>query len=1320
MELFEAVVLSSVRVKAEVVSADEREGGLRNLLNFGHSIGHAIEAVLAPDMLHGECVAIGMVKEAQIARNAGILSIYAYGRLVNCLSDYQLPVDLDDPRIQALRHKTSKLSVNVLLSYMDVDKKNIGTSKRIVLLSKIGGTHEKKASQVSTTQLVKVLSRDVALGPFPGSVDHVVRIMPPGSKSISNRALLLAAICEGECVLQNLLHSDDTKVMLRSLHDMDAASFTWGQDGSITVHGNGKLRNPGHAVYLGNAGTASRFLTAFSNLAVGSSDRLILTGNKRMQERPIGPLVEALRSNGCDIRYLQSDGCLPLSIGYAGGITGGEICLSAKISSQYVSAILMCAPLAKNPVTLRLVGGTPVSQPYIDMTIEIMRTFGIVVELSPSEPFTYHIPCGKYRSPGIYRIESDASSATYPLAVAAITGTTCVVDNVGLGSLQGDASFAAKVLKEMGCEVIQSQTSTTVTGPRPGCLKALNVIDMVTMTDAFLTAAVLASVATTNGGKTEIIGIANQRVKECNRIQAMITELSKFGVHTKELPDGLIVYGSEKSHIKVPVDGIFCYDDHRIAMAFSVLSCFLSSPVVILDKKCTEKTWPDWWDVLDRKFKVPCNGVNPSTELPRIPVYICSPTVVIIGLRGAGKTSMGQMASKGLAMKFIDLDIHLEQRIGRRIADIVKQDGWSAFRALELQMLEEVLRNEDSGSIIATGGGIVETPAARRLLQDFHQHGLVVYLHRDPDDIERFLNLDTSRPSWEEPIADVIARRIPLYRHCSTHQFVNESFETTSISFENAAGFTRFLKDILETPAAQSSLALKDHSYSASVKLGGLKSLLDSHEIGLNGVDLVELLADIDDLDDPSSSTLADDILKQITALNHLSSLPILLTLKHQNLSASSIQTSLLDHILTSALQWGIDYLALDLTWEDALLKKISSRKRSTKILATYDDTLGRLSWDDDTWLLLAENASSFADIIRFTSIARNFSDNYRLESFRDKYSKQYGKRICLLNKGPAGILSLLTNQIITPVGEHSPSKLGVSDLNKLRTRLGAVEAANFYLIGSPISHSKSPMLHNSLFHALGLPHKYHLHESPEIGTAIKIFDSFQFGGASVTIPHKINVMRYLHEISEEATIIGAVNTVIAEKADDKVILKGHNTDWIGMIKTINYFSRRTTYQGAGLVIGAGGTARAAIYALHRMNISPIYLCNRNPENIEKLRISLPASFDIRPAARNGNSSTHNNITVAISTVPANVHLDPSLLNLIQEWLIADSGVSDTRRWFLEMAYEPRRTQLMELAEKYNWHSIPGLEVLVQQGIEQSRLWTGFQSSVAIGRRAII
>lgn len=548
-ELLLSVVSGSIHVKAHIVTIDERETGLRNLVNFGHTIGHAIEAVVTPSILHGECVAVGILLEAEVARQLGHLSQVAVGRLKRALKAYGLPVSLSDPRIAKLP-QASQLTTDRLLDIMRIDKKNSGDEKKIVLLDRIGHTLEERASIVRDEVIRKTLADAIYVeSGIPSKTP--VRMATPGSKSISNRALVLAALASGTCRLKNLLHSDDTAVMMGALVDLKGANFSWEDGGETLVvnGGEGFLASPaaGKEIYIGNAGTAARFLTSVCALVRSGSTptETILTGNSYMKLRPIAPLVDALTANGTSIEYVEGKGCLPLKIA-SDGFRGGHIQLAASVSSQYVSSILLCAPYASEPIVLELTGGAVISQPYIDMTLSMMATFGIKATRDV-DPVTgklldvYRIPRGTYVNPPSYAVESDASSATYPLAIAAITGTTCTVENIGSSSLQGDAGFAVNVLAKMGCKVNQTENETTVTGPPIGQLRALAEIDMETMTDAFLTASVLAAVATQpapnnesdsiGAGVSRIYGIANQRVKECNRIKGMRDQLSTFLPH---------------------------------------------------------------------------------------------------------------------------------------------------------------------------------------------------------------------------------------------------------------------------------------------------------------------------------------------------------------------------------------------------------------------------------------------------------------------------------------------------------------------------------------------------------------------------------------------------------------------------------------------------------------------------------------------------------------------------------------------------------------------------------------------------------------------
>ncbi|KAI5864175.1 Pentafunctional AroM protein [Durotheca rogersii] len=1311
--ILKRIVLASARVKADVVSQDEKEGGLRNLLNFGHSIGHAIEAILTPQVLHGECVAIGMVKEAELARHLGVLRPGAVARLVKCIASYDLPTSLHDKRIVKLT-AGKQCSVDVLLEKMAVDKKNEGKSKKIVLLSAVGKTHEPRASVVGDSDIRIVLSPAIRVRPgVPKELD--VEVTPPGSKSISNRALVLAALGQGTCRVKNLLHSDDTEYMLSAIARLNGASYSWEDAGEVLVvtGRGGKLEASEEPLYLGNAGTASRFLTSVVALCSPSStSSTVLTGNARMKDRPIGPLVDALRSNGVDIKYLEKEKSLPVQVDAAGGLPGGVIELAATISSQYVSSLLMCAPYAKEPVTLRLVGGKPISQLYIDMTIAMMASFGISVAKSPDEPYTYHIPQGVYTNPEEYVVESDASSATYPLAVAAITGTTCTIPNIGANSLQGDARFATDVLRPMGCTVVQDGTSTTVTGPEPGGLKGIEV-DMEPMTDAFLTASVLAAVAS---GETRITGIANQRVKECNRIAAMREQLAKFGVGCRELDDGIVVSGRKYTELSLPREGVFCYDDHRVAMSFSVLSVLATGPVLILERECTGKTWPGWWDVLARSFHVGLRGeeavpaVHDKTKQPDV-----GPTIFVVGMRGAGKTTAGRWVADILGRPFIDLDHELELRAGLTIPQIIRESGrgWEGFRSDELELLKDVLKNKGKGHVFSCGGGIVETPEARQLLTSYHRNGGVVLLvHRDIEQTVEYLKRDKTRPAYTEEIRGVYERRKPLYQECSNYEYHSPHLDSPQGLGGPPADFVRFISAISGRSTHFEDVKEKRESFFVSLTVPSVASALNVVPQAVIGSDAVELRVDL--LKDVSPESVG----KQISLLRSVAKIPIIFTVRSVSQGGRFSYTSeeQLLPLYRAAIRTGVEYVDLEMTLSDDTLDAIiQSRGGATRVIASHHDPEGALSWKDGSWQKWYNRALQYGDVIKLVGVAKTIEDNFSLASFRDRMYAAHAKPIIALNMGTIGKLSRVLNGFLTPVSHQAlpfkaaPGQLSAVEIRDGLSLIGALEPKKFRLLGKPISASRSPALHNALFRQMGLPHQYSLYETDTAADVRELIRSPDFGGASVTIPLKLDIMKLLDEISEPAKIIGAVNTIIPIPSNDgsSPHLLGDNTDWKGMTHSLDdagLVSPTKANPSSAMVVGSGGTSRAGIYALHSLGYSPIYIAARNPAAVASLRSSFPSDYHIELITE--TSTISRSPSVIVSTIPADKPIDKSILRTLRS-VLRQPKKTEGPRILLEMAYRPRRTPAMELAESAGWATIPGLEVLASQGYYQFQLWTG-------------
>ncbi|KAI0699758.1 EPSP synthase-domain-containing protein [Cerioporus squamosus] len=1336
-QLLLSVIAGSIGVKAHIVTIDERETGLRNLVNFGHTIGHAIEAVLTPAMLHGECVSVGMILEAEVARQLGVLSQVAVGRLTRCLKAYNLPVSLSDPRIASLPAARS-LSVARLLDIMKIDKKNSGPQKKIVILSRIGATYEQKATVVADSVIAKTLSEAVKVVPaFPSK--SPIRMATPGSKSISNRALLLAALATGTCRLKNLLHSDDTQVMMNALVELKGAKFDWEDGGEtlVVTGGGGSLSVPkdNKEVYLGNAGTAARFLTTVCTLVGASTteQRTVITGNARMKQRPIGPLVDALRANGSSIDYLESQGCLPLAIAPA-GLKGAHIRLAASVSSQYVSSILLCAPYAAEPVTLELTA-------YIDMTIAMMKTFGIDVErVKDAESGklldVYRIPKGVYQNPAVYNIESDASSATYPLAIAAITGATCTITNIGSASLQGDARFAKEVLEPMGCKVVQTETETTVTGPPLGQLKAIGLVDMEPMTDAFLTASVLAAVATLppseertlrDGSKpttTRIVGIANQRVKECNRIKAMIDELAKFGVETLELDDGLEVYGKPLVH---------CYDDHRVAMAFSVLGSVVKD-TIIEEKRCVEKTWPNWWDDLSNKIGLEVEGV----ELPSVQGLASAsrPTedkseasVVIIGMRGSGKTFIGELAATALGWQFLDADAVFEQKHAMGVREFVQKNGWPAFRAAETEVLQELLAQNGQRHVLSLGGGIVETPAARDVLKAYAKKGPVVHIVREIDEIITYLGEETARPAYGEPVIDVFKRRQPWFAECCSYEFVNytgvlSSADTLADDDSKTAPSTLSVRDEVsrffhhitaQRPNYAPNLAKGRRSYFLCLTYPDITPALPHIQEMTAGVDAVELRVDLlrspKDFDKlgpyiPPTAYVSN----QVAALRHKTNLPVIFTVR-----TVSQGGQFPDHaekeafeLFVAAVRMGIEYIDIEISWSEKNVLDLIARKGHSKIIASWHDWSGNMRWDGKPVEAKYRVAHEYGDIVKIVGKADSLEDNFALHQFvLRKQAASDAKPIVAINMGVEGQMSRILNSTFSPVthpllpNKAAPGQLSFAQIQTALHLLGQLPAKRFFLFGTPIAHSMSPTLHNTAFEALGLPHKYELLETEVVGEEIKAAITLPtFGGASVTIPFKRDIMPLLDSLSPDAEAIGAVNTVIPiTREDGSTMLYGENTDWRGITQSIRRSLPPSILKPeAGLVIGAGGTSRAAIYALWKLGIPTIYLFNRTKSSAEALVGAFP-DVNIKLVEELGNWPDNGPApTVIVSTPSANgsIFLRSSILS-------APGGV------VIDMAYKPAETPLLVLAKNVgkDWRTVKGVEVLLEQGYHQFHLWTG-------------
>jgi 3-phosphoshikimate 1-carboxyvinyltransferase len=421
----------------------------------------------------------------------------------------------------------------------------------------------------------------IEIQPIRKSLDATIEV--PGSKSYTNRALLVAALARGASTVTGALFSDDTRYMCNALQKLGIEINADEKQARFDVHGNGgDIPVSSAELYIGNSGTTSRSLTAYVSLGRG---RFVIDGDEPMRHgRPISDLLDALRQIGISARSQFDNGHLPVIV-EANGLEGGKTRLDASKSSQFLTALLLIAPYARNGLKIEVIGD--LKTPYIDITLAVMEAFGAEVV---NEGYRYfRIEGGQRYQPRVYNVEPDASNASYFFAAAALTGGRVTVQHLHLDSMQGDVQFV-RILEQMGCQVTVSDMGITVTGPRQ--LKGVDV-DMRGISDTALT---LAAIAPFADSKVTIRNIEHTRWQETDRIHAMVTELRRLGVPVIEHQDGL-----EISPSSITPAAIDTYEDHRMAMAFSLVG-LKAKGIRINNPDCVSKTFPNYFQVFEELY----------------------------------------------------------------------------------------------------------------------------------------------------------------------------------------------------------------------------------------------------------------------------------------------------------------------------------------------------------------------------------------------------------------------------------------------------------------------------------------------------------------------------------------------------------------------------------------------------------------------------------------------------------------------------------------------------------------------------------------------
>jgi pentafunctional AROM polypeptide len=594
----------------------------------------------------------------------------------------------------------------------------------------------------------------------------------------------------------------------------------------------------------------------------------------------------------------------------------------------------------------------------------------------------------------------------------------------------------------MGCTVIQTETTTTVTGPYT--LQPLT-IDMESMTDAFMTAVVLGAVAQSDSrpNQTIITGIANQRVKECDRIAAMITQLKKLGVEASELKDGIVVNGITPALLKKP-NAIECYDDHRIAMSFSILMCAFPGPSpVIMEKKCVEKTWPQWWDCLGLTLGVETIGVDlqlhdlvveglKNVEPKSLAEDKQNKSVVLVGMRGVGKTTMGKVAAQHLDFSFIDMDDYFETQTQTKIPEFVEKNGWSEFRRVEAELLEKVLIEHSLETVISCGGGVVETESSIELLKGFN--GLVVHLKRNKTLVKQYLQIDKTRPLYHQDLEEVWIRRDPLYHAASNADFVilsprEEAFNPVSEKFSSRKthpiyksmniDFCNFLDFKLQRIQPKLLTGLSFFLCLTCTDIDEILPIIDEISIGADALELrVDLL----------QSNSLDFVQDQIAMLKYSSNLPIIFTVRTigEGGRFSGTEEERIE-LLNCGIRSGCEFIDVEfhpngVEPQNPFRKydHLLSIKGNALIIGSYHDCQGLGTWTENGSMVAKyKELHPLSDIVKLIGRASDFADNFNLYNFQSKTIpglELVEKPLISLLMGRVGQLSRHLNTFMTPV----------------------------------------------------------------------------------------------------------------------------------------------------------------------------------------------------------------------------------------------------------------------------------------------------------------
>ncbi|KAJ3116497.1 3-dehydroquinate dehydratase (3-dehydroquinase) [Physocladia obscura] len=726
-------------------------------------------------------------------------------------------------------------------------------------------------------------------------------------------------------------------------------------------------------------------------------------------------------------------------------------------------------------------------------------------------------------------------------------------------------------------------------------------------------------------------------------------------------------------------------------------------------------------------------------------------SIVIIGMRGAGKSHMGKSAAKSLGRIFIDSDDYFDSQIGKSIASFVAENSWDEFRKIEASQLKEILKKYPTGHVISCGGGIVETQSGRSVLEEWCKKGGVINLTRDINEVVDYLTADKTRPVLGEDPISIWQRRRPFYKACSNAEFmiVTDGSEASWKATEQ--DFSRFIKFGISTKGMFQISG--DLSFFVCLTFPDVRNGLEILNFAAEGANAFELRVDL-------LKEWTDEFVgSQIAHVRRHSKLPIIFTVRTKSQGGRFPDNELpkMFSLLELGLKFHCEFVdveVLDSKSEEfvKLYRILIKNKGNSHLISSYHDFSGTAVWDPigpsntnghnhvsmrDKYVELYP----FGDSVKLVGKANSLDDNFALHRFKHhiipSLDLKPSKRLIAINMGSVGQISRALNDYMTPVTHPSlptnaaPGQLSIKQIHETRTLLGLIPTKNFYLFGFPIASSMSPTLHNTGFETLGLPHKYSISEH-ENWTYVKtvLEDGVKngtFGGASVTIPHKEEIIKHglVSSLTDAAKKIGAVNTILL--GEDGASLVGDNTDWLGIRAAIlkrvlgsvgdDYGSVIEGYDITGGVIGAGGTSRAACFALNSLGTTDLRIWNRTEQKAQ----ALATEFNGR-AVVTGFETLFNTTDTAVrgevkpklfllvSSVPGASQTELPIDTLFES--VNTSAPPGSVGVFIEMAYRPRKTLIIEHLDSIerpniSWSYAEGVEILIEQGLEQFTRWTG-------------